>query len=408
MWNEELLYIGGFLARAGYELEMDQIRQLWAGATGKTPLAQPDAELVTWLRARALHAMKFFTFHPSTPLVEVSWKMETAFFSCSESRHPFPLISTVGVREASAVRIPDAAFSEFVKELPVIPEEVLSGARRMVDMLQDRGMVKNIEFMDVLQELRARPLTESEMTACFKWWFGIQNQGEARTLAHIRTELLNAAVLCIGEKGSADERIIPMSTIQMFLNTRTMGAIPTDGPLPAYLLPVSVSRHLDPNQLSIAFPWREFATIDWIRHVTGATGLDVEHDITKSPQWAERVFLVLARMWPNMAKGNQEETVVVLLDKACVPTSVGMKIPQEAYLQSAHIFKDLPIVQMPSGTPVRGALEKVLTAIGVRKHVNLQIIFNRCVLSNSMCMCRATLDLNIVLQDDQDGRLDYR
>ena len=157
---------------------MDQIRQLWTGATGKSPSAQPDAELVTWLRARALHAMKFLTFHQSTPLAEVSRKMEAAFFLCGGPRHPFPLISTVGIRNASDVRIPDAAFSEFVKELPVVPEEVLSGARRMVDTLQDRGMVKNIEFMDVLQELRARPLSESEMIACFKWWgTGMQQSG---------------------------------------------------------------------------------------------------------------------------------------------------------------------------------------------------------------------------------------
>ena len=378
MWNEELLYVGGFLARAGYELEMDQIRKLWTGAIGKTPSDQPDVELVAWLHARALHAMRFFTFHQSTPLAEVSRKMETSFFLCGGPRHPFPLMSTVGVRDVSEVRIPDAAFSEFVKELPVVPEEVLIGARRMVDALQDRGMVKNIEFMDVLRELRARPLNEVEMIACFKWWIGIQNQGEARTLARIRTELLNAAVLCVGERGSSDERIIPMSTIQTFLNTRTMGAIPTDGPLPAHLLPVSVSRHLDPNQLSTAFPWREFTTIDWIRHVTITPGPSVEHDITQSPQWSERVFQVLARMWPNMAKGNQEETVVLLRDKACVPTSAGMKLPQEAYFQSAHIFKDLPIVQLPSGVPVRGTLEKVFTAIGVRKHVDLQIVFNRC------------------------------
>ncbi|TFY51778.1 hypothetical protein EVJ58_g10387 [Rhodofomes roseus] len=379
VWNEELLYVGGFLARAGYELELDQIRQLWAGVAGQNPSAKLDKELTTWLCARALHVMKFFTFHQSTPLAEVSRKMEAAFFLCGGPRQPFPLISTAGVRNASDVRIPDAAFSEFVKELPVIPDEVFSGAKRMIGALQDRGMVKNIEFMDVLQELRARPLAESEMIACFKWWIGVQSQGEARTLGQVRTELLNAAVLCLGEKGTADERIIPMSSIQTFLNTRTMGAIPTDGPLPAHLLPVSVSRHLDPNQLATAFPWREFTAIDWIRHITSATEFDVDHDMTKSPQWAERVFQVLARMWPSMAKGSQEETVTLLRGKTCVPTSAGLKLSEEAYFQSAHIFKDLPIVHLPSGAPVKGALEKVLTAIGVRRHVDLQIVFNRMI-----------------------------
>jgi hypothetical protein len=60
-----------------------------------------------------------------------------------------------------------------------------------------------------------------------------------------------------------------------------------------------------------------------------------------------------------------------------VPTSGGLKIPEESYFVKADLFHDLPVVTLPSGTPIRPALERMLQALGVRKHVDLQVVFNR-------------------------------
>lgn len=386
VWNEELLHIGGFVARAAYELEMDNIRQLWTAAAesarGDGGTALPDEELQTWLRGRAIHALKFFTFRPSTPSSLVSAKLEAAFFSCA-ANHPFPIISTRGVRSAADVRRPDPVFMEFLKELPVLPGEVTTGAEMIVGALRTRGMIRDIQFVDVLQELRARPLTEAEMVMCLKWWTGMQGQVDAQKYATIRSELLNAALLFIGETQSKGGKVIPMSSIQTFLNTRAMpGAIvPTDGPLPPHLLPVGISKQLDTRQLSSAFAWRELSILEWLQPISdpAASGLDVEHDFTKSAQWAERVLQVISRAWQHLSKDVQEQIVALVRDKSCVPTTAGLKTPQEAYFQSAHVFRDLPIVHMPSDAPVKGPLEKVLQALGVRKHVDLQIVFNRMI-----------------------------
>ena len=112
VWNKELLYIGGFLARAAYEIEMDHIRQLWNEALQTARAISPDrsvdSEVQTQLCARAIHALKFFTFHPSTPSAVVSAALEDAFFACSASKSlfagskmPFPIMSTTGVRDAA-------------------------------------------------------------------------------------------------------------------------------------------------------------------------------------------------------------------------------------------------------------------------------------------------------------------
>jgi len=69
VWNEELLYIGGFLSRTVYELGLSKIRDEWEGAAGfdGTPDFRPPGELQDTLHQQFLHILKFFTFHHSTP-----------------------------------------------------------------------------------------------------------------------------------------------------------------------------------------------------------------------------------------------------------------------------------------------------------------------------------------------------
>ncbi|KAA1478156.1 hypothetical protein DENSPDRAFT_659742 [Dentipellis sp. KUC8613] len=382
VWNKELLYVGGFLARSAYEIELGNIKNLWTGAAASGgPDKQIDLELRTWLSNRALHAMKFFTFHASTPSSVISGLMESAFFTCATT-HPFSIISSEGVMSAADVRVPDAAFSGFLTRLPILPEDVSKNAESMVSALRARGMIKDISFIDVLKELRSRPLSEAEGIACLKWWVDINKQTTGIDVLQGRSQLLDAAVLAITDSNSGDERILPMSSVRSFLNPRNMGAmIPLDGPLPDHLLPQSISRAFDPDVLTSVFPWRAFTVVDWLAHITtpSVAAANKEFDVTTSAPWAERAIGVLARAWPSLPKASQDKAVEILQKKSCIPTSSGMKVPTEAYFPSANLFRDLPIVTLPSGAAIKGHLEKVLQALGVRKHVELQLVFDRMI-----------------------------
>jgi hypothetical protein len=382
--------VGGFLARFAYEQEMGTIKNLWdESASAEGPGGLPDAELQAWFQARALHALRFFTFHPSTPSPVVSTSMETAFFTCAIT-HPFSIISSEGVRSASLVHVPDPEFSGFLKRLPVISEDIVSGAKIMIATLRARGMIKNITFVDVLNELRSRPLSETETIACLKWWINVNKQGSNLkqgnnpNLLQGQSQLLGALVVSI--KGPP-ERVMRLSDAQTFLNSRAGGAIiPTDGPLPSTLLPTSVTRSFDPDVLGAIFPWKQLTIVDWLKHVTDpkvAAG-NTEFDITHSASWAERVLSVLARAWPSLSKSVHGDVTNILSPMPCVPTSAGLKVPAQAYFASVNLFRDLPTVTMPSGASIKGALERVLQSLGVRKHVELQIVFDRSVLFLSL------------------------
>ncbi|KAH9034488.1 hypothetical protein EDB85DRAFT_2222292 [Lactarius pseudohatsudake] len=377
VWNKGLLHVGGFLARFAYEHEMEIIKKEWdAAVAADSPGGLPDTGLQAWLRARALHALKFFTFRPSTPSPVVSTSMQAAFFACATAR-PFSIISSEGVRSSSLVYIPHPDFSGFLKRLPVISEDVVNGANITIAALRARKMIKNIEFEDVLNELRSRPLSETETVACLKWW--IDKGGKNNNLQR-RSQLLDALVVSIN---GPPERIMKFSDARTFLNATTGGGIPADGPLPSTLLPTSVTGSFDPDVLGTVFPWKQLTIVEWLRHIADpkVAAVNAEFDITLSVSWAERVLSVLARAWPSLPESAKEDIIKILKPMPCVPTSAGLKVPDQAYFASANLnmFSDLPIVALPSDASIKETLETVLQSLGVHKHADLQIIFERMI-----------------------------
>jgi hypothetical protein len=357
---------------------MQDIRTIWdTSVASKKPGETLHSDLRKWFYDRARHNLQFFTFHPSTPSAVVSSEMRSAFFNCVGRGQPFPVVSSAGIKSALDVRMPDPTFSTFLRELPVFPEELLESSKLMVAALREKGMLKDITFTDVLKELRDRPLSEEEMVACLQWWINTSQQ-DPEGINNIRRELLGAAVLTVGSSDDGDERIIPLEGIQTFLNPRNV-VVPTDGPLPSNLLPISVSRKFDSTQLQRSLQWRELTVLEWVQHIVDPAVYTQksEFNIVESPVWADRVLQVLSRCWSTLSKANQASVVGLLEKLVCIPTSAGMKMPSEAYFSNADIFRDLPVVNLPSGFQIRGNMEKLLVDLGVRKHVDLQVIFNR-------------------------------
>ena len=370
------MYVGGFLARAAYELELSNIQNLWEGAarSNGTPDFRPPQELEDWLLQRFIHVLKFFTFYHSTPSSEVSRLLEASFYGCSTL--PLRLLSSAGIRGAPDIKEFDPVFSTFLKHLPVLPQSVIQEGVRTIKALQAQGMLSPITFIDVLQELRQHPLTEEELIACLKWWTGLKQDSTDVNMAQIRVQLLNAVVL-----SGADGGVHPLSSVQYFINTRTLGThIPLDGPLPASLMPLNITKHFTSSELS-SFNWCEFTIIDWLQHISqpDVMSANPDHDFTKSIGWAERVLTILSRVWSSLSNEMHATAKKVFSGKTCIPTSRGLTAPELSYFSNTNmkLFGDLPLVQFSSGLPIKGQMEKLLSYIGVRKHVDLQLVFDR-------------------------------
>ena len=356
------------IARSAYEQEINNIGQIWTNSHE----GQLEHETEVWLLNRGLHALKFFTFYKSSPSEEVSATFENSFFSCASQY--FPIVSTRGVQNAYTVRYPDAALTAFMKRIPLVPDSVLEGSQRMVSALRSREMLKEISFEDVIGELRERPLDEQEMLACLQWW--IQSyKAHSGIEKNLHRDLIDAAILAYGE---SKETLIQLSKIRTFINPSQQ--IPLDGPLPEHLFPVALSKKLATADMLNCLHWSELTILEWVKWICSPSVLssDSSFNLDASPPWTERVLFVLARAWPSLPPAARDEIKSLLAERTCIPTSQGMKKPNNAYFASADVFHDLPVVMLSSGV-IKTQLERLLEALGVQKHVDLQVIFNRCV-----------------------------
>ena len=246
--------------------------------------------------------------------------------------------------------------------------------------IREKGMLKDITFVDVLKELRERPLSEEEMVACLQWWIGVTQKGPAE-INNMEGGLLGAAVLTVSSSDDGDRLTVPLGTVRTFLNPEKT-SIPADGPLPNHLLPMNVSRKLDLTQLRKSLPWEELTVLDWVRHIADPAVYTrkSEFNIVESQVWAGRILQVLGRCWQNLDRLDQRVKIIRLLGRlTCIPTSAGMKRPNEAHFSNGNLFHNLPVVNLPSGVEINGYLKDMLADLGVRKYVDPQVILDRWV-----------------------------
>jgi hypothetical protein len=373
VWNEELLYIGGCLSRAVYELELSKIRDAWEGAAGfdDSPDFRPPAELQDTLDQQFLHILKFFTFHRSTPSAKVAQLLEAAFYGCFTA--PLRLLSSAGVCSAPEIKEYDLALARFLKYLPMLPQYVIQECPHIIEALSDQHKILPTTFLDVLQDLRKHALNQEELVACFQWWL-TRKDGSALNTAQLLSEITLS---------NANGTLLHLSSVKYFMGSESLTArIPLDGPLPASLMPHDITTRFTPTDL-MSFGLQEFTVFDWLQHISQPEimSADPTHDFTLSVGWAEQVLSVLSAVWSSPSDDLSSLAKLIFGSKNCIPTSHGLCSPEGSFLSKANItlFQDLdlPTVRFTAGLETKGDIERILSSIGVRKHVPPQLLLDR-------------------------------
>ncbi|KAL9545961.1 hypothetical protein MBANPS3_006886 [Mucor bainieri] len=393
VWNKELLAAGGVLARMVYNDEMAQIARLYRELVGcdaevdkiKAEQQQDSAKIM--LEKRAAHALHSFTFQHSTPSSIVSKLQEEQFFaSC---KVPLDVITSHGVQPVAIARsVPDYSsvkgsemtqlLDGFVKTIPTITRVIQADCKESIAKLAQYSLLVPLGFNDVLKELDTRSLDEKEMVCCIKWWFKCNKNDECipqQTRDHVvnnpsaRQRFLDAAIMHRGQ----EQGLLQLSRTRWFLNPKT---IPVDMPLPQDTMPITVSAGLpQPDMIRFLGNMGELTIVHWVQFIAQSRA-----ELETSKDFAERVLVVASKGYVHAPSSKtQADLVHTLQAKRCMPTRFGMKLPQDAYFASVKLFDDLPIVDFSK----KSINDVFLTALGVRKHVELQMVFDRLISDGS-------------------------
>ncbi|CCX06673.1 Similar to Sacsin; acc. no. Q9JLC8 [Pyronema omphalodes CBS 100304] len=359
-WNGEMLGASGILARILYADEMSLLEKRAKG------LKESDLEKLYY--DEAIHIMRQFTFRDSTPSQTVGQYIDHGFWSCT--KYGIELMSNKGVLPSNKIRL--ASDVTFLEGLPLLPEKIIRGAQGFIDKLIRQGFISDITITDIQNSLSEKPLT-SEKAQSFLKWLSLQIQTGKLDDLQVQM-LLGGAVAMIPTKdadGNVVEDALPISLGQIKYNVNA-SKLSADIPLPPECLPFSLTKKLTAIDFA-ALKWREIEVREWVRFVTNARNtLPTEQNIDLNPVFANVVLAIVSKNWDKMSTEEKGLVVEMLRVRACIPTRNGMKIPKEAYFPTVKLFADLPIIH-----DVRNVKEKLLVALGVRKTVELTLVFER-------------------------------
>ncbi|KAJ4369945.1 hypothetical protein N0V83_005709 [Neocucurbitaria cava] len=349
-WNIELLRVAGLACRITYVSEMAAINARF----GKEPIET--------LLPRAIYTFQQYTANASHPSTTLGQKIDEAFWNCSKERS-IDILSTKGVMASKNVRMPAETLS-FLGEVPMVPQELANGAVTFMLNLHNRGFITELTMQDIRQGLESRALNEDELSEFLKWCGSKLESGEidvpgSRSLF----ENTVANIDIQPEKNSG--RILSLGDISTYVNP---ARITPTLPLPPDTIPFTFTKGMSIKQLHL-FGWIELSMVRWLRHMTTQPHLD---DFTKDEKLASAVLSLTSKCWEQLDAGSKENVVKILIPHKIMPTKMGMRLPAESYFPTVKLFDDLPTVKAFAGSK-----EKFLLALGVRKTIDLPMVFDR-------------------------------
>ncbi|KAI8902649.1 hypothetical protein BC833DRAFT_616580 [Globomyces pollinis-pini] len=351
-WNVELLSMGGLLSRVCFENELENINVLLKSMV-------LDDQSSGWFYQKVAHILNVFHFKNSTPSYLVGQILSSNFNGATQKLIRIISTANAGLVPASNVRLPpDADLEPFMKKIATVPKKFIDYCPEVIKQMTAANLIRPIGFSDVIEEISSRSFDEQETIALMKWCIKKSNSGD-----------LNRQNLSLIQKNliflQGDEPI-PISRINAFVTQRTA---PNDLPIPKNCLPLSLSKNFSSRDLEVYFwGWKELQVIDWVRYITE------EKDFGVNPFFTEKVLGHLSRNFGHASANDRAVMVSTLQLKKCITTQKGMVLPTEAYFESVSLFGDLPKISFSNPKNVS---QTFLKALGVREHVELQLVFDR-------------------------------
>ena len=367
-WNMEMLRAAGIVCRVAWSGEIDSVKERLTQSITIAKKSKVGKEEIAAILPEAIHILNQFTFRESTPSSQVGSLVEEAFWTCNR-KASIDILSSCGVLPSQEVRIAVDDLS-FVEGIPVLPKALVEQANEFVKRLRDYGIITEITISDIKKELEAKALNGKQLVE-FLEWIGHKARINEVDEYMVRT-LLDVTVANDYEDAPDQGKVIVLSEIKHFVNKNKISA---SVPVPPNTMPFKFTKNLDREVLG-ALGWDDLQVVPWLRWLVENAGgrgqLSKEYDLTASPSFASIVLPIISKQWDGLSQSSKATVVELMSCRTVIPTKVGMKRPEQAYFPSVKLFDDLPAV-----TGLHSVKEKFLAALGVRKTVELGIVFER-------------------------------
>jgi len=371
-WNMEMLRAAGIVCRIAWATEMQELQEkIRREANGRSKIRMDE---VNPFLDEAITIFKNFTYRESTPSAAIGQLLEDAFWTCSK-KASIEVVSTCGVLPTHDVRVAPKDLT-FMAGIPIIPERLAAEAKQLVGKLVDFGLITEVTVSDIKLALESSPLSAVQVAEFLGWLTKQSTRGQLD-----KTTIANLlAVAVVNDDMPETERgqILQLGEMQYFLNpSRT----PVDFPVPSSVMPFKFTKSMSKHELE-SLGWEELQIVPWMRWLISQSGnrqvLAENQDITRSPEFSSQILPLLSKHWDSLSQSSKSSLVDLLTNHTVVPTKFGMKKPSDSYFPNVKLFDDLATIK-----GLGNVKDKFLIAIGVRKTVELGMVFERLLSKDS-------------------------
>ncbi|MCJ1472983.1 hypothetical protein MMC13_001632, partial [Lambiella insularis] len=368
MWNMEMLRAAGTVCRIAWSGEIIHLNEKLTQFLSDTKQTKARADHIAKVLPEAIHMLNQFTFRESTPSSQVGTLIEEAFWTCNHNA-TIEILSSCGIMPSQDVRIATEDLS-FVEGIPVLPPELMKQANGFIKKLMDYGIITDITTGDIKKELERQALNGKQLVEFLQWLGHKAHINEVDPV--IVRSLLDVAVANDGLDNDGSGKLVVLGQIKHFVNP---SRIPGIVPVPPDTLSFKFTKNLDKPQLE-ALGWEDLQIVPWLRwqvEISGGRGpLSKDQDLTLSPSFAGVVLPIISKQWDGLSQSSKATIANLLSSRTVIPTKLGMRTPSESYFPSVKVFDDLPVV-----TGLSSVKDKLLVALGVRKTIELDLVFER-------------------------------
>lgn len=366
VWNIEILRVAGIIARISWSNETSALSAKLARAVQQEGRSRIMKEDIVAVLPETLFLHNTYTWKESTPSNEVGTLIEEAFWTCNQ-KTSIATLSTRGILPSSDVRLAPENLA-FVEDIPTLPEALVDVG--LIKKLIDYGIITEVTISDIKQNLENKALTGAQLQQ-FLEWLGHKARISEVDGVVIRS-LLNVAVA--NDDEYCRGKVIVLGEMKNFLN---VSRIPPEMPLPPTTLPFKFTKKIAKADL-VLLGFEDLHLVPWLRwlveNIGGRGDLSADFDITTSAAFASTVLPVVSKQWEGLSQSSKITVIELLTPRTVIPTKMGMRKPGESYFPSVKLFDDLPVI-----TGVHSVKDKFLVALGVRKTVDVGVVFERLV-----------------------------
>ena len=365
-WNMDLLRVAGIVARISWGNEITDLSEKLSQMVRREGRKEPIAKDIQAILPEALFLHNVYSWQESTPSTQVGRLMEEAFWTCDQkSTTRIATLSSRGVMLSSQVRLAPEQL-DFVDNIPTLPEPLTKAG--LVRRLIDWEVITEVTMSDIKQNLEGKALTNAQLEQFLEW---LCRKARSKQIDGLTIQSLLGVTIGTDEDNG---KLIVLRDMKTCLNS---SRIPPDMPTPPTTLPFKYTKKLSKADMEL-LGFDDLHLVPWLRwlleNIGGSRELSADFDITSSPAFAGSVLPVISKQWGDISQSSKATVTELLRNHSVIPTRLGMRRPEESYFPSVKLFDDLPVI-----TGVSSVKEKFLVALGVRKTVDIGVIFERLV-----------------------------